>query len=66
MTASRTIAALGSLLVLGSFFGAATTRGVGSAIDGRELADLLLSGTVTAWIPRWVGATLYLVPLAGA
>ena len=40
--------------------------GLGSAISGGALADLLLSGAVHTWAHRWTGGVLYLVPLVGA
>lgn len=59
------VATAGLLLVL-SIFGSWTTTGVGSTQSGRELADLFLAGTISAWAPRWVGLGLYLPPLCGA
>ena len=65
-TAARIVAAIGAVLVALAAFGTWTTHGVGSAINGQELADLLLTGTVDTWVPRWVGGVFYLIPLAGA
>ena len=56
------LAVAGSALLVASVFRPWTATGVGSTISGRELGDLLLSGTVGRWVPRWGGVALYLQP----
>lgn len=41
-------------------------RGAGSSLALIEIADLILSGTVGAWVPRPVGLVIYAIPLGGA
>lgn len=56
-------AVAGAGLLVASVFRPWTATGVGSTISGRELGDLLLSGTVGRWVPRWGGVALYLQPI---
>lgn len=58
--------ALGGVLLLGAALLPWSRRGAGSTIALREVADLVLSGTVDAWAPRWAGLVVYAVPLGGA
>jgi len=55
----------GGLLLVATFLPWAR-HGTGSGVAARRMGDLLLSGTVEAWAPRWLGAAVYLVPVAGA
>lgn len=57
---------IGGLALLCSTFLPWTASGLGSSQAGHELADLVVSGTVAAWVDRWTGVVLYAVPLAGA
>lgn len=57
---------IGAGLVVSGLFGPLTVRGPGSAVSARVTADLLLSGTIDAWAPRWVGVVLYLPPILAA
>lgn len=57
--------AAGILLLSAVFFPWAGS-GAGSSIAARRIGDLLLSGAVEAWAPRWLGLCVYLVPAAGA
>lgn len=66
MTLPRLALAAGAVLVISSFFLPYNDAGVGSAIAGHGLADLVLSGTISSWAPRWIGLVLYLLPLGGA
>ena len=65
-TASLGAGSLGGLLLLGSTFLPWSTRGAGSAIALRRIADMVLAGTVDALVPRWAGLAVYLIPLGGA
>lgn len=56
----------GGVLLVASLTGPLTAHGPGSALPIRATADLLLSGTVAAWAPRWVGLALYTPPVLGA
>lgn len=56
----------GGALLLAATFLPWAPRGTGSSIAANRLADLLLSGTVDAWAPAWLGFCIYLVPVAGA
>lgn len=64
--ASLAAGSLGGLLLLASTFLPWSDRGAGSAIALRRIADLVLAGTVDAFVPRWAGLTVYLIPLGGA
>lgn len=64
--ASLACGGLGGGLLLASTFLPWSGRGAGSAIALRRVADLVLSGTVDAFVPRWAGLTVYLIPLGGA
>lgn len=57
---------LGGLLLLAAALLPWSTRGAGSTIALRRIGDLVLAGTVDAWVPRWAGLAVYLVPLGGA
>ena len=35
-------------------------------MPGHRLAALILEGRADLWVPRWVGAALFLVPLSGS
>lgn len=65
-SASLACGSLGGVLLLASTFLPWSDRGAGSAIALRRVADLVLSGTVDAFVPRWAGLTVYLIPLGGA
>lgn len=56
----------GGLLLLAATFLPWSDRGAGSAIALRRIADLVLAGTVDAFVPRWAGVAVYLIPLGGA
>lgn len=56
----------GGVLLLASTFLPWSDRGAGSAIALRRVADLVLSGTVDALVPRWAGLAIYCIPLGGA
>ena len=58
--------AIGGVLVVASFGLPWTSHGLASTVSGRELADLLLRGSIDALAPRWTGLALYLVPVTGA
>lgn len=53
-------------LLLASTFAPWSDRGSGSSIALRRVGDLVLSGAVDAWAPRWVGLVVYAIPLGGA
>ncbi len=42
-----------------------TSVGTGSALSGRELADLVSGGALSATVPRWLGVAWYGAPMAG-
>jgi len=65
-TASLGAGSAGGLLLLAATFLPWSDRGAGSAIALRRIADLVLSGTVDAVVPRWAGLTVYLIPFGGA
>lgn len=65
-TASHLLGAGGGALLLGATFVPWTARGAGSTVPTRNLADLVLAGTVAAWAPRWSGLVVYLIPAGGA
>lgn len=65
-SASLASGSLGGALLLASTFLPWSDRGAGSAIALRRVADLVLSGTVDAFVPRWAGLTVYVIPLGGA
>lgn len=65
-TASHLLGAGGGALLLGATFVPWTARGAGSTVPTRDLADLVLAGTVAAWAPRWSGLVVYLIPAGGA
>ena len=65
-TASLAAGSAGGLLLLAATFLPWSDRGAGSAIALRRIADLVLSGTVDAFVPRWAGLTIYLIPFGGA
>lgn len=44
----------------------ATSSGMGSTLSAHQLADLVQSGSVTHWVPSWIGLAWYLVPISGA
>jgi hypothetical protein len=52
--------------VFASMFWPWTSSGSGSSVPGHRLASLILEGRADLWVPRWVGAALFLVPLAGS
>lgn len=58
-------AAGGALLLVATFL-PWSRGGAGSAIALRRVGDLILSGTVSAWAPRWTGLVVYAIPLGGA
>ncbi len=64
--ASLAVGSLGGVLLLASTFLPWSDRGAGSAIALRRIADLVLAGTVDAFVPRWAGLAVYLIPLGGA
>jgi hypothetical protein len=45
---------------------APTTRGVGAALSGHELADLVGSGVVGGGVPRIMGPVWYAMPIGAA
>jgi hypothetical protein len=55
----------GALLVL-SVLGPLTSTGPASSAPAHHVADLILSGDVERWMPRWLGLAVYAVSLAGA
>lgn len=57
---------VGGLLLLAAAFLPWSGQGAGSTIALRRIGDLVLAGTVDAWVPRWAGAVVYCVPLGGA
>lgn len=65
-TASLVTGGLGGCLLLAATFLPWARHGAGSSIAARRLGDLILSGTVEAWVPRWLGVAVYVVPVAGA
>lgn len=64
--ASLTAGSAGGVLLLASTLLPWSDRGAGSTIALRRVADLVLSGTVDALVPRWAGLTVYLIPFGGA
>jgi predicted benzoate:H+ symporter BenE len=56
----------GGVLIVASAFLPWVAHGLGSSVDLHDLGDLLLGGTVSAVIPRWVGLVAYLIPIVGA
>ncbi|MEJ7584107.1 MAG: hypothetical protein WKF43_08460 [Acidimicrobiales bacterium] len=65
-TAELLIGTVSGALLLVAVFLPWAGSGAGSSIAARRVGDLLLSGTVEAWAPRWLGFCVYLVPVAGA
>jgi hypothetical protein len=65
-TASLGAGSAGGLLLLAATFLPWSDQGAGSAISLRRIADLVLSGTVDAFVPRWAGLGIYLIPFGGA
>lgn len=63
---TQAVGTLGGALLLAAILFPWSGHGAGSSISARRLADLALSGTVEAWVTPWLGALIYLVPLAGA
>lgn len=59
-------AAAGGLALLGATALPWSTAGFGSTISLLRLADLVVSGTARAWVPRGLGLIVYLIPLGGA
>lgn len=64
--ASGTAVAGGAVLVLIAMAGPLTGDGVGSTVSARQFADLVLSGGVASWVPRWAGLIIYVPALAAA
>lgn len=60
------LGAVGGALLLTATFAPWSGRGAGSSIALRRIADLVLSGTVDAWVPRSMGLLVYAIPLGGA
>lgn len=65
-TIERILLAAAAGLWLAALFLPATAVGFGSIISGRELADLIGSGTTADLAPRWLGVAWYLGPLGAA
>jgi hypothetical protein len=65
-TVSLAAGSAGGLLLVAATFLPWSDRGAGSAIALRRIADLVLSGAVDAFVPRWAGLVIYLIPLGGA
>lgn len=63
---SRGSGVVGAVLLGWSVLLPWAARGSGSSIAARRLGDLVLSGTVDAWVPPWLGVLVYLVPAGGA
>jgi hypothetical protein len=57
---------IGGVFIVASVFLPWVSHGIGSSVDLHDLGDLLLGGTVSAVIPRWVGLVAYLIPIVGA
>jgi hypothetical protein len=49
-----------------SAFVSATSSGLGSTLSAHQLADLVQSGSVSYWVPSWLGVVWYAVPISGA
>lgn len=58
-------AAGGALLLVATFL-PWSRSGAGSAIALQRVGDLILTGAVEAWAPRWTGLAVYAIPLGGA
>jgi hypothetical protein len=57
---------VGGLAIVASAFLPWVARGLGSTVDLHDLGDLVLGGTVSAVIPRWIGLVAYVIPAIGA
>lgn len=57
---------IGAFLLFAAPFLPLTGSGVGSTVPAHQVGDLVLSGVVAGWVPRWVGAVVYLLPIGGA
>ena len=64
--AGQATGALGGVLLLVAAALPWSGRGAGSALALHRVGDLVLSGAVDAWVPRWAGLAVYAVPLGGA
>ena len=62
----RILVPLGGCLVVASAFVPWVATGTGSTVALHDLGDLVLGGTVSSVIPRWVGLAAYLIPALGA
>lgn len=62
---ARAGAAVAFMAVCASMFWPWTSSGTGSSVPGHRLASLILEGRTDPWVPRWIGAALFLVPLSG-
>jgi len=66
LVTARAAGTLGGALLLGASLLPWSGRGAGSSIALVRIADLVLSGVVDAWVPRWAGLVVYAIPLGGA
>ena len=62
----RVLIPLGGCLAVASAFVPWIGQGAGSTVALHDLGDLVLGGTVSSMIPRWVGLAAYLIPALGA
>lgn len=62
----QVVGAGGGVALLGATFVPWGQRGAGSRIALVRIADLVLAGTVEAWVPRPLGLVVYAIPLGGA
>ena len=64
--ATEAVAVGANLVLIASMAWSWTSRGAASAGPGYRLAAQMLSGTFDAFIGRWAGALLLVVPMCGA
>ena len=64
--AAQVTGAIGGLLLLGAAAVPWSGRGAGSRLALWRVGDLILSGTVDAWVPRGAGLVVYAIPVGGA
>lgn len=58
--------ALGGVLLIVASSVSWSARGAGSTLPLSRIGDLILSGTIDAWVPRSAGLAVYALPLGGA
>lgn len=66
LLAARAAGTGGGALLLAASLAPWSGRGAGSSVALVRIADLVLSGAIDAWVPRWAGLVVYAIPLGGA